>query len=133
MALQGSLDTSAIIRLLTNDIPRERQAVADLLESLDGQCAVADIAITEAVFVLGCEYGYTREEIALSLRAFMLQPKINCNRVMFDRAFDLFASHPPISFEDCCLVVYAELDNASPLYTFDKKLAGQLKSVVLVS
>lgn len=132
MALQGSLDTSAIVRLLTNDIPLKRDKIAHIIESSNLPVAVADIAIAETVFVLGREYGFNRPAIAASLRAFMLHPKINCNRIMIDRALELFVGHSALSFEDCCLAVYAELNDAVPLYTFDKKLAAQTAHAQLV-
>lgn len=133
MAFQGSLDTSAIVRLLTNDIPVSRDNVARMIESTTSQFAIADMAVSEAVFVLGRQYGFTREEIASSLRALMLHAKINCNRVMIDGALELFVDHPALSFEDCCLAVYAELNDALPLYTFDKKLAHQASQATLIA
>lgn len=133
MAFQGSLDTSAIVRLLTNDIPELRDKVALMIDSSEMQFAIADIAISETVFVLGREYGFTRQGISQSIRALMLHPKVNCNRLMFEIALEDFETHLALSFEDCCLAAYAKLNDALPLYTFDKKLAAQLEHARLIA
>lgn len=132
MRLSGSLDTNAILRFLIGDIPKQRQAVSRLIDSSVDQLAVADIAVVETIFVLQRVYGVTREEIANMIRVFMGLKAVNCNRAMLDEALNFFVRFPAQSFEDCCLAVYAELNNAEPLYTFDKKLANQLSGAKLL-
>ena len=73
-----------------------------------------------------------REHIGMAILGFMSLQQVNCNRMLFDRALMLFQSHPALSMEDCCLAVYAELNDAEPLYTFDKKLAKQSPTAQLV-
>lgn len=132
MNFVGSLDTNALLRLITKDLPHQRRLVVELLNSTTRQFAVSDLAFSEAVFALSRHYTFSREDIRARLLSFMGLRNINCNRVMLVKALDHFVKHPALSFEDCCLAVYAELNEAEPLYTFDKKLANQLPSTKLL-
>ena len=127
----ASLDTSIILRLLLRDVPEQRQLAVDLIAQFD-RLNISDIAISEAVFVMGRNYQLPRNKIADALLDFLKDPKYNCNRPLFTRAFPYFVAHPALSFEDCCLAAYAELNNATPLYTFDQKLARQIDDAQLV-
>ena len=128
----GSLDANIVLRTLLNDIPDQNQAALKLLGSTDKQFAVADVALIEVGFVLERFYHFDRTQIVEVITAFMLQSQINCNRVLFDRALEIFQSHPALNLEDCCLAVYSELNNAAPLYTLDKKLAKQVQTAQLL-
>lgn len=127
--LAGSLDANVLLRLLTNDIPAQHDAVKQLIGSTQQQFAVADTAIIEVVFVMSRAYGMTRGDIVRVVMAFMRLTQINCNRALFDRALEHYQAHSALSLEDCCLEAYAWLNGAAPLYTFDKKLARQLEHV----
>lgn len=129
----GSLDANIILRLLLNDIPTQHNAALQLLTKHSAQFAVADIAIMEIAFVLKRNYGFTRVQVREALDGFMAIPQINCNRTMITRALEYYEQHPSLSFEDCCLAMYAQLNEAEPLWTFDKKLANQTAGTKLVS
>ncbi len=130
--LSGSLDANVLLRLLLNDVPDQNMAATKLLRDADGQFAVADTAIIEVTFVLERHYEFTRAQIAEAIEGVMSLHEINCNRGLFVAALPLFTKHPALSFEDCCLAKYAELNNAKPLWTFDQKLASQATSAKLV-
>ncbi len=129
--MNGSLDTNVVLRLLVQDIPEQTQQAVALVERA-AQMAVADVVFVESAHVLERYYRLSRLDIDELLRSFMQLEVINCNRSMLRQALEYFTAHPALSFEDCCLAVYAELDDAQPLYTFDKKLAAQLPQVELV-
>jgi predicted nucleic-acid-binding protein len=129
----GSLDANIILRYLLNDVPDQCKSATQLLKDASGQLAVADTALLEACFVMERAYSMSREHIRVALLGFMSLQQINCNRILFDRALMLFQSHSALSMEDCCLAVYAELNDAEPLYTFDKKLAKQSRAAQLVN
>jgi predicted nucleic-acid-binding protein len=131
-ALSGSLDANVLLRLLLNDVPGQNTAATKLLQDADGQFAVADTAVIEVAFVLERHYEFTRVQIAEAVEGLMSLPEINCNRGLFVAALPLFIKHSVLSFEDCCLVKYAELNDAKPLWTFDQKLANQAASAKLV-
>lgn len=133
MKLIGSLDTNALLRLLINDIPPQHEAVKALLVKASGQLAVADTAIIELVFVLERYYGFSRQQAKEAVIGLMQLKEINCNRTLFEKALPIYLSHPALSFEDCCLSAYATLNEAEPLWTFDKKLATQAASAKLIA
>ena len=129
-----SLDANAVLRLLLNDVPQQRTAVLALIQKhRQEQLAVADIAWAEVIFVLGRNYGLSRQQIATAILEVIKQSEINCNRPMLIRALDHFVAHSGLSFEDCALAVYAQLNNADPLYTFDKKLAHSIPNATLIA
>lgn len=132
MKFSGSLDTNAILRLLINDIPEQHEAVKNLLKKASDQFAIADIAIIELVFVLERHYGFTREQVKEAVTGLMQLKEIACNRNLFEKALVIFQSHSALSFEDCCLSTYATLNEAEPLWTFDKKLAIQSSGARLI-
>ena len=128
----GSVDANILLRLGLNDIPDQRETVKRLLTTLPDQLVVADASIIEVVFVLGRHYGFKRIQSAklvnelLSLRWFV------SNDVLIKQSLKLFVSHPSLSFEDCYLAANASVNNAQPLWTFNKKLASQASSAKLV-
>ncbi len=128
----GSLDANVILRLLLNDVPQQHTAALKLLRNTRGQFIVADTAIIEVVFVLCAAYTFTREQAAEAIVGLMNLTEVNCNNALLESALPLFIDHPKLSFEDCCLSIYAELDSAVPLWTFDKKLAIQAPSAKLI-
>jgi predicted nucleic-acid-binding protein len=128
----GSFDANVLLRLLLNDVPEQNMAATKLLQDADAQFAVADTAIIETVFVLERHYEFTRKQIAEAIEGLMSLPEINCNRGLLVAALPLFTKYLSLSFEDCCLAKYAELNDAKPLWTFDQKLANHAASAKLV-
>jgi predicted nucleic-acid-binding protein len=130
--LSGSLDANVLLRLLLNDLPNQHQAVVNLFKDSREQFAIADTAIIEVVFVLERNYKFTRNAITETIEGLMSLTEINCNRPLFMKVLPLFMKRPGLSFEDCCLSTYAELNGAKPLWTFDQKLAKQAPNTKLV-
>lgn len=128
----GSLDTNVLLRLLLKDVPEQHEAVEALFKQANGAFEVADAALIEIVFVLERHYRFTRAAILDDVSDLVSLPQLRCNQVLIKRALQLFVAHPALSFEDCCLSVYAELQDATPLWTFDKKLASQAPDARLV-
>ncbi len=131
-AFGGSLDANVVLRLLLNDVPDQHVAAIALVDGADAPFVVSDLAVIEVVFALCRHYKFTRPAAAEAIEGLMSLTRIECNRVMFKRALAFFTDHPKLSFEDCCLATYAELSNAEPLWTFDKKVAGLGDSARLV-
>ena len=131
--LTGSLDANVLLRLLLNDVPAQHRAALGLLQRATGQLAVADIAVVEVVFVLQRAYGLTRNQVGEAVSGLLQLKELNCNRALFEHALPAYLKHSALSFEDCCLASYAELDNATPLWTFDKKLAHQTSAAQLAN
>lgn len=121
--MNDSLDTSVILSVLLGEPANRRDVAWGLLESGSAH-QIADLAISEAVYVLEYHYKQTREEIAFEFQNFFLAHNdvLNYNRALMERVFPYYVAHPDLSFNDCCLAFYAELNHAEPLFTFDKKL-----------
>lgn len=128
----GSLDANVVLRLLLNDIPEQNSAAAELIESRSEQFAVADTAIIETVFALERYYAFPRAAIEEAIEGLLSLPQINANRALLAAALPLYVRSAGLSFEDCCLHAYAELNDATPLWTFDKKLARAADNAKLV-
>lgn len=119
-----SMDTNVIVRLFVDNDATQTRAAQRYLDKHD-QILIADTAIIEAIYVLTEYYGKNRDAAAECIATLMSNPKVNCNRSLFNRALRLYQEHAALAIEDCYLVTYAKLSNATPLYTFDKKLAKQ--------
>jgi predicted nucleic-acid-binding protein len=121
----GSLDANVLLRLMLDDIPEQHNAAVKLLESSRRQFAVADTALIEFVFALEKHYQFKRATIEETVEALLSLPVINANRALMSVALPLYVKQSAMTFEDCCIQVYADLNHALPLWTFDKKLAAR--------
>lgn len=127
-----SWDTNIVLRLILGDNQKQGYKIQDLLMRRGVDYHVADLAITEAVYVMQTIYGLSREKIADGMKRLLWFPEIKYNRALFERVFPMYLERPALSFNDCCLAVYAELNEAEPLWTFDKALAKQSGTAKLV-
>lgn len=125
-----SLDTNIILRFILRDVPEQCLKIMDMFMRQGVSYDIADLAVTEAVYVL--QRHYTRVEIVERMQWLLELPDLNMNRELFERVFPIYLEHPALSFNDCCLAVYAELNEAEPLWTFDKALAKQSGTAKLV-
>lgn len=125
-----SLDTNVILRIMLMDVAEQCLKIQDLIMRQGYVYDVSDLAITESVFVM--QRDCTRVEIVNNIKKLFEIPGINANFNLFERVFPMYLEHPKLSFNDCCLAVYAELNEAEPLWTFDQKLAKQIPTAKLV-
>ena len=129
----ASLDTSAIVRVVADHGSPARMKVLKLLDQ-NLIFKISDVAISETVYVLETVYRKSREEIGDLLLLFLgrYDEKIQYNYEMTAAVFPFYLAHPKLSFNDCLLASLAELENAEPLFTLDKKLAKQHPSAKLI-
>lgn len=125
-----SLDTNLILRLALQDIPEQCLRVQELLMRQNVVYNIADLVVTEAVYVL--QKDKTRREVVGMLQFILSLPRIRANFNLFERVFPMYLEYPKLSFNDCCLAVYAELNGAEPLWTLDRKLAHQVPNAKLL-
>lgn len=117
----ASVDTNVLLRLILGDIPEQtKQAEKWIAEHT---CHIADLALTETIFVLEKVYEMPRSDITKNITAIVRNPDFGCNRVLFEKALPVYKHNQSVSINDCLLATYAEINQASPLATFDKKLA----------
>ena len=129
-----SIDTNLALRVLTDGESAEaKKALAFIERAKPGSVMVADVVFFECAWVLaGKSYQFDRPLIAKLLLRLASIPQINCNWGLLERALPYYLKHPAISFIDSCLVGYAELGDATPLVTFDKKLAKAFPESVVI-
>lgn len=120
--IRESLDTNIVLRLALRDIPEQCLKIVDLFMRHGYIYDVADLAITEAVYVMQ-KQGNTRQQIVSALNQVLDLEEINYNKSLFDKVFPMYLENPQCSFNDCCLATYAMLNESEPLWTFDKNLA----------
>lgn len=86
---------------------------------------IPDLALAELVFALEKYYELPRDIVSQNLTKVLEEPLFHCNRALFRRALVEYVEYPSLSFIDCCLIHYADLQNVLPLWTFDKKLISR--------
>lgn len=129
----ASVDTNVLLRWLLGDMPKQAERVDRLITS-GATLVVEDAALIETVFVLERVMLLSRASIANAIAT-----------VISTAAFDLdldrdwwrsvsadYLAHPKLSVADVYLAHRAAARQATPLYTFDRKLASQLAGAELL-
>lgn len=125
-----SLDTNAVLALLLPGREKERLAVERQLKSQE--CHISDLVFSEVEYVLNKGYEMNRGGVVDNIRAIVNVDTVTCNKTMLRQVLPLYERNKSVSFVDVCLAVQARLNNAEPLYTFDRKLARDLKETALL-
>lgn len=129
-----ALDTNILMRAVVGDIPEQAELVYDLLETSASIFYMPDQAITEAVFNLqGVKYKWDRESIVNALGEFLKTPRVDYNKSLFDKVFELYLKHPKLSFNDCYLAAHVADKDRTPIWTFDKAFAKRIDEAKLLS
>ena len=118
------IDTNILLDWLL-DRDADRTACIDRFFAKTKELHIPDLALAELVFTLEKYYALPRDIVAQNLTKVLDEPIFNCNRSLFRRALVEYNEYPALSFIDCCLLHYADMQNALPLWTFDKKLINQ--------
>lgn len=118
------VDTNILLDWLLNRDEARAKRIDKLLSSTK-ELQIPDIIIVELTFALEKFYELPRDIVNENINKVIDESVFNCNHVLFRRALADYMSHPALSFVDCCLIHYAELQHATPVWTFDKKLANQ--------
>ena len=129
----ASLDTSAIVRVLVDENSVERRKALRLLDQ-GLTFRIADITLSETVYVLEGVYKKSRAEIGDLILFFLMRyaDVIEYNQILVRAVLPFYLEHPKLSFNDCYLAAMAELNGAEPLFTLDQKLANQHPSAKLI-
>ncbi|NOT49387.1 MAG: PIN domain-containing protein [Acidobacteria bacterium] len=85
------------------------------------KCYVTDVVVTETAFVLEKVYEAPRNDIAVSLKSFLLFPNLICNADLLTDVIDLYQKRQSLSIVDCYAAVEANV-SGNQLITFDRKL-----------
>lgn len=126
-----SLDTNVLLRIVLQDIPEQFELAMSLVEREGVIYRISDAALLEVVFVL-TRMDVDRETIVAVLTRITSRPNIKVNDVIGFELFWMYLQHPALSFTDCYLAMEATMNEAEPLWTFDKALAKQSGTAKLV-
>lgn len=112
-----TLDTSALIRFFTNDIPSKARRVKEVLES-EEKIVIPDVVFPELEYVLlSKSYNATRKKILKAFEFLANQRKISISGNVI-KAVNLYKI-TNLDMADC-IIIATSLDNK--LLSFDKKL-----------
>lgn len=125
-----SLDTNTVLALLLPE--RQQQLLAVERKLRTKECHISDLVFSEVEYVLSKGYGLRRGIVADNIRAIINLETVNCNKTMLRQVLPFYEKYKSVSFVDICLAVQARLNDAQPLYTFDKRLARDLKEAKLL-
>lgn len=128
-----SLDTNILMRLILQDVEDHYERALNLITSPRCIFYVPDQVILEVVFNLTRrEFKMLRSEVITKLEQVLTYPRLDYDKEIFDKVFKAFLAHPKLSLTDCYLAVKIEKAERTPLWTFDEKLAKQMKGAELV-
>ena len=117
----GSFDTNILLRFVYKDVPHQTQAI-DAMLAKGGRFEIADAALFEMAFVMEKVYLSSRDDIVDSILSIVRNDQFICNKLLLEKTLPLYRDQQKLSIIDCALLVYARLNKATPLYTFDKEL-----------
>lgn len=126
-----SLDTNALLRWLIADVPVQAARVDALLASGE-RFVIHDTALIETAFVLERVMLLSRAAVADAIGTVISTAGLDVNRARWRAVMDAYTSHPKLSVTDLYLAEWARASQATPLYTFDRKLAAQQDGVELL-
>jgi len=126
-----SLDTNVLLRWLLADVPDQAARVDALLDAGE-RCTIDDTALIETVFVLERVMLLSRSAVADAIRTVLSTAAYDVERSRWSAVMDAYLERPRLSVTDLYLAERARESGATPLYTFDKKLASQQNGVELL-
>ena len=121
-----ALDTNLLVRLLTNDDPRQSALVQAWLRDNATPSAPAyvdHLVLCELAWVLERSYGYAREEIQIALATMLQHAYLKIESPGAVRQALMLYSDGPADFSDYLLAARAQAAGFSPVLTLDKKAA----------
>lgn len=125
------LDTNVMLPWLLDDVPEQTKAV-DHLFATSTEMVVPDVALIEVVFVLERVMMISRPTIVAAIRSLIGLANVRMDRRLWAATLSEYRLLPKLSIADVFLAVQAEKSGETPLATFDRKLAHQMNSAVLV-
>ena len=121
-----ALDTNLLVRLLTNDDPRQAAKVEAWLKgnaTPKTPAYVDHVVLCELGWVLERSYGYDRAEVLAALAALLEQDHWKVESPGLVRQALMLYADGPADFSDYLLAVRAQAAGYSPVLTLDKKAA----------
>jgi predicted nucleic-acid-binding protein len=121
-----ALDTNLLVRLLTNDDPRQAAKVEVWLRdnaSPKSPAYVDHIVMCELAWVLERSYAYARTQVHTALTALLEQDHLTVESPGLVRQSLLMFANGPADFSDYLLAARAQAAGYWPVLTLDKRAA----------
>jgi len=128
-----SIDSNVLLRAGLDLGDNQTAQACELLAETDRVLSVSLVAVAECMHVLIRHYGLSRPDAGNVLRWVLAFESVACQDEVVLPALAMFEAHPKLSFEDCLMAEQASTSGATPLWTFDTKLAKQHPAAKLVS
>lgn len=129
-----ALDTNLLVRLLTNDEPRQAAKVEAWLRdnaTAKAPAYVDHVVLCELAWVLERGYGYARGDVRSALAALLEHDQLKVESPALVRQALMLHSDGPADFSDYLLAVRAGAAGYSPVLTLDKKAASSATHALL--
>ena len=129
----SSIDTNVIVRYLVGDDAEQAEAARALLDGLtsDDPGFICREVVIEIAWVLERSYGFARARVAEALMDLTASDSILVENPDDVAAAAHLYRQGGVGFSDLMVLSAAERSGATPLYTFDRRLA-RMDGVVLV-
>ena len=130
-----SLDANVLVRLLTNDEPRQAQKARialDLAMQTKHRIWVSVIVVCELVWVLQRLYGYDKAQVIVGLNALLKFPGLEMEQPKAIRQAVDGLRRQSADFADILLGHLSEKQGADHVLTFDRKAAKLATHKLLV-
>lgn len=121
------LDTSFIVRYLTNDPPEMAEAAARVIDGAE-VVAVSSVGIVESAFVLSTVYGVVRERVVDALVELLQRENLRTigpDKPLMVQALLLCRPSARVSFADAVLWAEARWAGARRIYSFDERFPSE--------
>lgn len=121
--MTGLLDTSVVVRYLTDEPQAQAERAMALIES-DEQLAIPVVALLEASFVLGGKYGVPRAEVVDALIMLVERPNVTIHELPKAAVIEALLLCRPsnrTSFADAMIWAAARTSPEQRVYTFDRR------------
>lgn len=119
-----SLDTNALIRLITRDDKDQTLKVEKLLTQLEAesqQAFVPSLVMLEVIWVLSFSFKVTRSNIIQTILELLEVPVLKIEHNEQLKNLLLFAKHNTFDLSDLMVVYRCQSEEALPVMTFDKR------------
>ena len=121
-----ALDTNLLVRLLTNDDPRQAAKVEAWLQgnaTPKSPAYVDHVVLCELAWVLERSYAYARAEVHAALAALLEQDHLKVESPALVRQSLMMFADGSADFSDYLLAVRAQAAGYAPVLTLDKRAA----------
>lgn len=121
------LDSSALVRYLTDDPPEQARRVSELLDA-SSALLVSPLVLAEVGYVLTRVYGRDRAQVVAALTDLLRRRNVQCYLVSTELALEALELCRPsgrVSFADALLWAEARSSGATRIWSFDRRFPGE--------